>query len=176
MFKMEFKYRFEAAHRFTKSCMESCATPHGHTWYAKLMLSGTDRLNDADMLAEFKLAKHGWKQTIDKTFDHSFLLNVEDPLVEKMLEILPGARLVLFPGDPTTELIAALLHRKAQVMIDAAGLGQLLTVEAVEIQETPTNTVVYKDRTGFLGPEGTFRGYFGWWTDPRPEARQCRKS
>jgi 6-pyruvoyltetrahydropterin/6-carboxytetrahydropterin synthase len=175
MFKMEFTYRFEAAHRFTKSCKESCATPHGHTWYGTLELSGSDKLNQADMLAEFALAKKGWKETIDKTFDHSFLANSEDPLLPHLKQILPEVRLVLFPGDPTTELIAALLHRKAQKIIASIGLQDLLCVEAVTIQETPSNTVVYKDKVGFLPADGIINGYTGWWNDERPEARECFK-
>lgn len=175
MFKMDFTYRFEAAHRFTKSCSESCMSPHGHTWYATLIVSGHDKLNQADMLAEFKMVKSGWKETIDKVFDHSCLLNVEDPLVPFLRTIIPGARIIEFPGDPTTELIAALLHRKAQVLIEAAGLHQLLTVEAVEIQETPTNTVTYQDKMGFLPSDHMFNGYNGWWNQGNPQARNCFK-
>ena len=115
--ELRFKYRFEAAHRFTQSASPACMTPHGHTWYATLHLKSTAPLNSEDMSVEFTQLKSSWKEFITEVFDHSYMCNYQDPLIEPLLVVNKNARLLLFPGDPTTELISLLMFSKANQFI-----------------------------------------------------------
>lgn len=175
MFNLLFRYKFEAAHRFTKSCSMSCATPHGHTWYAVAELrSLVPQLAQDDMVVEFSKLKKNWKTLIDETFDHSYLCNVEDALLPSMRQHIPHLRMVPFPGDPTTELIAALLFHKMQMFLQASGLDKVVEVVRVQVDETPTNSVSWTSDKSFL-TNGTYRGYSGWWTSSDPKDRSIKK-
>lgn len=179
-FGFDFRYKFEAAHRFTKSCFDSCATPHGHTWYATLKVSAdrNDQFKKTEMVAEFATMKRQWRKLIDDTFDHSFMVNAEDPLIKPLVEILPGARLIEFPGDPTTELIAMLLlHKMKVILAEAARTAPELDglrIDAVVVEETPTNTVTCRS-SQCIPSSGEYRGFVGWWCLPDVTLRSCTK-
>lgn len=173
MFHLAFEYRFEAAHRFTKSCAESCATPHGHSWRARLELeSVSDKLDEADMVVEFARLKKSWKALVDGTLDHSFFAHFEDPILPALREHIPALRELLFPGDPTTELLAALLFCKAMRFVEEEGLDGRVRVAAVHVQETETNSVRC-DHLPFWLEGGVVNGCDGWWTEGDPAARGC---
>lgn len=137
MYKLEFTYRFEAAHRFTKGTSK-CATPHGHTWLATLGFSvDADKLNQQDMVEEFENLKKAWKLFITETVDHSFMHHYEDPILSSLKEFVEGFRGLPFPSDPTTEVIAALFLAKGRTLCD----NLPFLPSYVSIQETPTNRV-----------------------------------
>ena len=144
---LEFSYRFEAAHRFTSSASPKCATPHGHTWVARLILgtppSTTSQLNSNQMLEEFTKLKSAWKSFIEETADHSFFHHHQDPLLLALKETIPNFRGLPFPGDPTTELISLLFYLKAESILKPllTNHPQSLLIKGIEIQETPTNSV-----------------------------------
>jgi 6-pyruvoyl-tetrahydropterin synthase len=171
MFEMSFRYKFEAAHRFTKSCADSCATPHGHTWSAELLVrSVLDGLDGNDMVVEFAKVKSRWKVLLDKVLDHSYLSNVNDPILPSLRTHIPKLRLMPFPGDPTTELLATLLFNKASKFIEADNLSGVLKVQSIQIQETPTNGITYFGDCVDL-VDGSFCGYTGWWNSFDPYDR-----
>lgn len=176
MFTLTFRYKFEAAHRFTKSCAFSCATPHGHTWYATATIRAlTQKLAADDMVVEFGKLKKQWKVLIDEVFDHSFMHNVTDPLLDAIKLHVPHARLMPFPGDPTTELIAILLHAKMTKFIEANKLLDLVAVHSVKIDETPTNSVTWEGALHpSIGIDGEVAGYDGWWSSADPLDRGIR--
>ena len=178
VFRISFKYRFEAAHRFTKSCADSCATPHGHTWYAKAVFEARDRnLADDDMVLEFSLLKKAWKNFLQETVDHSFMHHFEDPILSALKMHIPKFRGLPFPGDPTTELIAALFFAKLQVMHKQVDPTGILRPVSVVIRETPTNTVSFKiDRGGSSALiQRLDSKYRAWWQSADPEARELEK-
>ncbi len=125
------------------------------------------------MAAEFGSVKRGWKSFITETADHSFFHNAKDPLVSHLNDIIPDARLLEFPGDPTTEMIAALFALKLKAMHDITGISTV-TPLGVKIQETPTNSVTFR-----FEPDGTAPLWLtkkigttkSWWTSPDPLAR-----
>jgi len=171
--ELRFKYRFEAAHRFTQSTSPACMTPHGHTWYATLHIKTSGGLNQNDMSVEFQQVKSEWKSLITQVFDHSFLVNQSDPLLEALAQIHPSARLIAFPGDPTTELIALLLFNKCEAFMAHSPWKQQLTVTGITIDETPTNTI-HCDRAFYLENSSKYSAYQGWWLTPQLEDRFCR--
>ena len=96
----------------------------------------------ANMVAEFARAKGRWHRFVDDHLDHALQLSEHDPLAAIADTQFAGWRLVITPGDPTTELLAALLAAKCQCFLDADTTG--LRVARVTIEETPTNSVVFE--------------------------------
>lgn len=188
-FQLAFRYRFESAHRFTQSCEESCATPHGHTWYAEAAFaSPAASLGEDDMVMEFSKLKKSWKTFIMETVDHSFLHHHEDPILGALREFIPRFRGLPFPGDPTTELVAALFFAKLRAMHAStmAGLSAQFQSERSErslpepvsvlIQETPTNQIIFKAGTSGLHLLNKIDEKFeGWWQVADPSARHLRR-
>jgi 6-pyruvoyl-tetrahydropterin synthase len=166
---LEFTYRFEAAHRFLKSESVPCMTPHGHTWYATLgvQFQGA-HLNDSQMTVEFSQVKKQWKKLIQDTFDHSYMHNRNDPVVE----VLPreNTRLIPFPGDPTTELISLLMFNKMQTLIAKESFADQVDIQFIRLQETPTNTLVCS-REFFESQISSFKNFKGWWNSQDVEDR-----
>ena len=171
--ELRFKYRFEAAHRFTQSTSPACMTPHGHTWYATLHLKTSTSLNKNDMSVEFHQVKSEWKSLLANTFDHSFMINMNDPLREPTLQVHPSARLILFPGDPTTELVALLLFNKCEMFMTNSPWKTEITVSGITIDETPTNSI-HCDRTFYSQNISKYSKYWGWWSTAVIEDRGCK--
>lgn len=161
--KIEFRYRFEAAHRFLKSDSKACMTPHGHTWHATLGLSfiGSE-LNSSQMTVEFSELKKHWKQLIQGTFDHSYMHNINDPIVEVLRGDSSEYRLIPFPGDPTTELIALFLFQKMNILINQSNLKNSVQVDSIAVEETPTNKIIC-DRDFFIKEFSRYKSHQGWW-------------
>lgn len=134
------------AHRLRRS-ERKCAIPHGHNEYVRVVLQGLEakRLDgDRNDVTPFGMAKGRWHAWIDNHVDHALQLDEADPLVGHFCQHEPEMldRLLLVPGDPTTEMLAACFAAKANAILAAEGLA--LTCARVEIEETPTNTVVFE--------------------------------
>ncbi len=172
--ELRFKYRFEAAHRFTQSSSPSCMTPHGHTWHATLHLRSLAPLNANNMAVEFHQLKSAWKDLITNVFDHSFMCNMNDSLIEPLLHIHSGARLILFPGDPTTEMISLLMFSKAEKFIAASPWKDQVLVSGLTIDETPTNSI-HCDSGYYRENIHRYSEYTGWWSTAEVSARNCQR-
>lgn len=159
---IEFCYRFEAAHRFLNSESKTCMTPHGHSWIATLVLAFTEQLSKSQMTVEFSKIKKDWKKLIQETFDHSFMHHINDPIVETLKTQEVEVKLVPFPGDPTTEMIALFMFQKMDLILSRSSFGNLIELKAIKLQETVTNTVIC-DRDSFKKQIPPFQGYKGWW-------------
>jgi 6-pyruvoyl-tetrahydropterin synthase len=182
-FRLSFNYRFEAAHRLTRSSSVACMTPHGHTWYAKATFEASgSELNTNDMIMEFSQLKGSWKRFIQETADHSFMHHHQDPILPTLKTHIPEFRGLAFPGDPTTELISALFFAKLSVMHEAlkasasaAGSGSIAipNLVSVAIRETPTNTVIFRAGNRAL-LNRINEQYEGWWQSADPSARDLK--
>ncbi len=173
---IEFKYRFEAAHRFLKSDSIPCMTPHGHTWYATLGLQFTgSSLDSSQMTVEFTQTKKNWKSLIEKTFDHSYMHNINDPVVEVLNQSKTEMRLVPFPGDPTTEMISLFMFNKMEKIIRSSEIADRVSVEFIKLEETPTNSITC-DRRFYVDEIKNFAPYSGWWQTSDPLDRSFRGS
>lgn len=149
-------------------------TPHGHTWYATLNLQSSSPLNANDMAVEFHQLKGEWKDLITNVFDHSFMCNMNDPLVEPLLKIHADARLILFPGDPTTELISLLLFSKCEKFLENSKWKDQVTVAGITIDETPTNSI-HCDRAYYKENISRYAAFSGWWTTADMQKRNCHR-
>lgn len=137
--EVNFRYRFEAAHRFTDASSK-CSTPHGHTWWITLSLEHSPQDVDLEnnFATDFKDLKSGWKNFIDNEVDHHFFLNSQDSLAAHLQKTEPDLNVKLTPGDPTTEALAALFFKKAERLLSHL---KHIKVSSILLEETPTNSI-----------------------------------
>ncbi len=170
--KIAFKYRFESAHRFVFSERE-CSTPHGHTWHATLnLVASTDDLNENNMIEDFAVLKKGWKNFVTSVADHSFFYNCDDPILPTLKKHIPNFRGLPFPGDPTTEMIAALFFIKASAMCE----NYPVRPESVLIDETPTNSITFyhSELEDFVKKTNLSLKTSNWWANEDSGSRSIK--
>lgn len=141
-----FSRRFSMGHRLIGGGSESCALPHGHneTVTVRLEAAHPVRLDGAaNMVLPFRQAKASWHRWIDEKLDHALQLGEDDPLLAwfEFNEPDRACRILVTPGDPTTELMACLMMAKLGAFLQADG-GLLRCVE-IRLEETPTNCVLF---------------------------------
>lgn len=159
-FTLSFTRRYSMAHRLIGGASVKCAVPHGHNEVvvAHLQPQGNACLDLHDnMVVEFQEAKSLWHEWIDQQVDHALQLSQTDPLLNyfKVEEPEKLQRILLTPGDPTTELLAVCFKAKLQSFLTAQAL--LVQCSAIEITETPTNQVT------FSGDPYSHLPRQGWW-------------
>jgi 6-pyruvoyltetrahydropterin/6-carboxytetrahydropterin synthase len=144
MAALEFTRRYAMAHRLRADPLSRCATPHGHNEIVTVRLApmAKFRFGGSNMEAPFDRVKARWRQWIDDTVDHSLMLDEADPLIGYFRDHEPARlkRIMTFPGDPTTEALAAAFFLKCAAFVAHDELP--FAVEAVRVEETPTNAVV----------------------------------
>lgn len=168
-FRLRFRRRYSMAHRLIAGCSSKCSVPHGHNEVVTVTLAPAEPApldGRANMIESFERAKAGWHRFIDEHVDHAFQLSQADPLIEFFRATEPEKlpRLLVTPGDPTTEALAACFMAKANAILLASG-GRLRCVE-VKVEETPTNVVIFQG-----DPQPHLRGgeLFAtppWWLRP----------
>ncbi|PIT98686.1 MAG: hypothetical protein COT74_13370 [Bdellovibrionales bacterium CG10_big_fil_rev_8_21_14_0_10_45_34] len=139
-----FRRRFEAAHRLVEGRNKNtlCSQPHGHSWNVSVSigLEKNFQLNGKDnIMLPFESLKSKWHSWIDHQLDHAFFCNVRDPLKEFLLVDNPKGRLVVFQGDPTTEMIAFCMSQKLRVFL--LEISEDLEFKWLQLDETLTNSV-----------------------------------
>jgi 6-pyruvoyltetrahydropterin/6-carboxytetrahydropterin synthase len=167
VFNLVFSRRYSMAHRFIAGGSEKCSLPHGHNETVTVSLrpvlpSPLD--GAANMVEPFERAKATWHRWIDGHIDHAFQVSEADPLLDWFVRHEPHrlARIMVTPGDPTTELLACCMMAKLNAFLAADG-GRLLCRE-IRIEETPTNCVTFDgDPLAFL--PRTARAA-PWWSRP----------
>ena len=116
------------------------------------------------MVEPFETAKTHWHRWIDEEVDHALQLSDRDPLIGYFREHEPErlARLLVTPGDPTTEMLAACFMAKLNAFLERDSSG-LRCVE-VAVEETPTNTVTFAGDPADVLPERLAAGNLtDWW-------------
>lgn len=141
------KLEFDAGHRVLGH-EGKCANLHGHRYVAELTAtaSGLDKIGRVIDFSVLRTLVGGW---IDEHWDHNMLLNSKDPLLlcyQYPLAMLkhetntragqvlgPKAPYVFMDMNPTAEVMATVLLKKAQELLTPHGL----TVAKVRLYETP---------------------------------------
>ena len=165
MFSLVFSRRFAMGHRLIAGSSEKCALPHGHNEVVSVTLRAAapgPLDGTANMVEPFERAKASWHRWIDEHVDHALQLSAADPLLGWFLREEPGraARILVTPGDPTTEVLAVCMMAKISALLVADG-GRLVCAE-IRVEETPTNTVVFSgDPAGFLPAVAEARPWWG---------------
>jgi 6-pyruvoyltetrahydropterin/6-carboxytetrahydropterin synthase len=101
-----------------------CSRPHGHNYEIQVELTGT--LTDEGWIAD-----KGDITEIIGEWDHQFLLEEGDPLVEAFEASGDGDAVVVLEHPPTAEVMSAILEQR---LLDE--LGDNVTDVAVEVSET----------------------------------------
>jgi len=143
MVNVHFTRRYAMAHRLIEGTSEKCAVPHGHNERVTVELEplAPFRLGGANAIAPFETLKATWHGWIDGAVDHALQLNAADPLIAWFAAHEPKrlARIMVFPGDPTTEALAILMFAKLSAFLAAEAAPFRLA--RLSVEETPTNRV-----------------------------------
>ena len=167
MLSLTFSRRYSMAHRLLAGRSRKCMTPHGHNEFvtARLVAVEPGRLDgEANMVEPFAQAKGQWHRWIDDHVDHAFQLSETDPLLGYFREREPEMleRILICPGDPTTEALAACFMAKLNAFLRADG-GRLECVE-LSVEETPTNRVTLSAPAADVLPlRATAPDFAPWW-------------
>jgi 6-pyruvoyltetrahydropterin/6-carboxytetrahydropterin synthase len=185
VFALTFSRRYSMAHRLLAGRSRKCMVPHGHNEIvtARLVAVRPGRLDgEANMVEPFAEAKGLWHRWIDDHVDHAFQLSDTDPLLDYFRQREPelAERILVCPGDPTTEVLAACFMAKLSAFLTAAG-GRLECVE-LSVEETPTNRVTFSGPAAAALPLRPAESDFvPWWeradmsiNDLGAEARDAR--
>ena len=165
MFEFKFTRRYSMAHRLILCGSSKCELPHGHNEFVTVRLGAkeNDQLDGSvNMVESFENAKRTWHRWIDDHVDHAFQLGATDPLLDYFIKNEPDKvdRIMVFPGDPTTEILAACFKSKLAAILKDDNVK--LTCLEVSVEETPTNCVVFNgDPKKFLPEAGLPHP---WWT------------
>jgi 6-pyruvoyltetrahydropterin/6-carboxytetrahydropterin synthase len=161
MFELVFRRRFAMAHRLLSGGSEQCPLPHGHTETVTVRLRATRPApldGEANMVEPFERAKSRWHHWIDGPVDHALQLSDADPLLDWFHAHEPHrlTRILVTPGDPTTEMLAC--HSAAKLGAFLAEDGGRLACTDLGIEETPANTVAFA-----VDPLEMLPMREGWW-------------
>lgn len=115
--------RISAGHRL-QDHDGKCSRPHGHNYEITVRIEG-------------ELTEMGW--VVDKgvvtdvidEWDHRFLLEAGDPLVEALEASGDGDAIVVLDAPPTSEVMSLLLEEKLREV-----LPETVSAVAVEVRET----------------------------------------
>ena len=104
-----------------------CANLHGHRWKVEVWIEGEPD-PETQILIDYNLIK----QVIDK-FDHQIILNKDDPMVPCIQKY---QNVITTQGDPTSELMAAIIRDDLYVLCRKMGIKA--TVSKIRVWESPT--------------------------------------
>ncbi|GAA0195384.1 6-pyruvoyl trahydropterin synthase family protein [Halobaculum roseum] len=115
--------RFSAGHRLLRHDGK-CSRPHGHNYEATVRIVG-------DLGAEGWVVDKGEVTDAVDEFDHRFLLESGDPLVEAFEAAGDGDALVVLDAPPTAEVLSVVLEERLRER-----LPDRVSEVAVEVSET----------------------------------------
>ncbi len=101
-----------------------CSRPHGHNYEVTVRVTG--RLTDEGWVAD-----KGDITSVLSEWDHMFLLERGDPLIEAFREAGDGDAVVVLERPPTAEVMSAVLEERL-----ADDLPESVTDIAVQVRET----------------------------------------
>ena len=139
-------HNFETAHRLSHpDAPTKCQSIHGHSWWVEVTIEG-ESLDEAQMLVEFGAFKRTWRGFLDGHVDHHLAVHERDPIAVAIEAVLPEARILRLPCDPTTEAFARWLCDRAEEALAEAGAPEGVRIGRVHVQETRVNAASYERR------------------------------
>ncbi|USZ68508.1 6-pyruvoyl tetrahydropterin synthase family protein [Halorussus salilacus] len=115
--------RISAGHRILHHDGK-CSRPHGHNYEISVKVVG-------DLREEGWVVDKGDITSILSEWDHRFLLESRDPLVEAFEETGDGDALVVLDAPPTAEVMSAVLEARLE-----SELPETVSEVAVQVSET----------------------------------------
>ena len=117
---------FDASHRLMHY-HGKCSQLHGHRWRVEVWMEGS--VDDATRI----LVDYNTIKSIIERFDHQTILNQDDPMVPCIGQFQP---VMTTPGDPTSELLAAMFIE----MLDAECQNSGIPARVVRIRVWESDT------------------------------------
>ena len=144
MYRISLRHNFETAHRLShEEAPTKCRSIHGHSWWVTLWLEG-EEVDEQGMLVEFGRIKRAWRGFLDEQVDHHLAVRHDDPVAAAIEAVMPEARILRLPFDPTTEEMARWLFERARDIVAEACGGAAVRVQKVHLQETRVNGAEYE--------------------------------
>lgn len=130
------RMHFAAGHRILglSGAGAKCRNPHGHTFDVTFVFEQSEQWPPP---IEFGTVKAILRERIKDRYDHGFFVDQADTAMRTFLEN-EGCKHHVFDGPPTTERMAKLLGREANMLCQGA------TLVRVVLQEGPENTATYE--------------------------------
>jgi 6-pyruvoyltetrahydropterin/6-carboxytetrahydropterin synthase len=144
MYTVEIVHNFETAHRLSDpGSPVKCMSIHGHSWLVTVVMEG-EELDQMGILVEFGAFKRAWRGWLDDHVDHHLVLRRNDPLAAAILAVYPEQRLLLLDENPTTEVMARVLHDEASRIVAELETHVPVRVRRVHVQETRVNAATWE--------------------------------
>lgn len=104
------EFKFEMAHKLSKSYTCKCQHIHGHSYRVLITLKGC-RLNDENVVIDFTKVKEIVNPII-MLLDHSFMIHKEDKVCDELMGAAKrgGFPLIVAKKNPTAEFLAGLFY------------------------------------------------------------------
>ena len=154
------RFKFEAGHRVWKQNLTSgkgaklmgnevppnpCLNIHGHSYKLEVTV-GSDTLNEQEMVIDFYHIKAALKHLVDDVFDHSFIIDKNDPLYPTFQEHFGCYKLTVVDFCPTAEAMAKYFYDYLTEKLKEAELLDDIKVVSITLWETETGKATYKGR------------------------------
>lgn len=143
MITLKTSFECETAHRlfnvatYSEECRDNI---HGHSYKYVVEVARKDgKLNEANMIVDFKLLKQTIKQ-FEKKYDHSVIIKCDDPLCKPLLENCKKVNVV--DDNPTAEWMVGAFPKELNALFDENHLE--IEVVSLEIAETTGNIAVWR--------------------------------
>lgn len=104
------EFKFEMAHKLSKSYTCKCQHIHGHSYRVLITLKGY-RLNDENVVIDFTKVKEVVKPIIE-LLDHSFMIHKDDKVCNELIAVAKqgGFPILVAKKNPTAEFLAGLFY------------------------------------------------------------------
>lgn len=140
MYKLTTYTELELGHRLRTSYAMKCQHLHGHRYEVEITVCA-DKLNEDNMIVDFKKLKEVVKAVLDDQWDHAFCLKSDDPLVEALQKDEHTERLHIVDFNPTLEWMVKYWFEMLDAYFKEDNLG--IRMYSLKASETAKNTCEY---------------------------------
>lgn len=140
MYKLTSHTELELAHRLITSYAMKCQHLHGHRYEVFITVSA-DKLNEDNMIVDFKKLKEIIKQELDDKYDHGVILKDDDPLVDAFKNDKHTQRLHIVNENPTCEWMSKYWFYLLNDAFKREGLN--IKMYSLKVFETSNNCCEY---------------------------------
>ena len=129
--------KWEYAHRLRKGYIGNCSSIHGHQGRA-LITYKSKKLNNVDMVVDFKLINERIKSWINENWDHATLIYCKD---KELIDFCKKqkSRHYIMPENATAEQMSKILYNVCKQKIKE------VDIESVTVYETDTSSCCYRE-------------------------------
>lgn len=142
MYKLTTYTELEIGHRLMTSYAMKCQHFHGHRYEVEITICA-DKLNEDNMVVDFKKLKEVVTTTLDSRWDHGFCLKYDDPMAEALKKDAHTERLHITQENPTLEWMVKTWWNELN---EAFKLREMdIKMYSIKASETAKNTCEYTE-------------------------------